>query len=80
MRFNSNLNVDFSQWRSVQMERENNQKVFKMMEAVDMPKFGAGSEYNHDKKEEAWRRKLGIIAKKYNPGKQRSSSLPSISN
>lgn len=69
MRFNYNLNVDFSQWRSVKMERENNLREFKMTEE-DMPKFGAGSEYNRDQKEEARRKKFGIIAKKYNPDNQ----------
>lgn len=39
MRFNYNLNVDFSQWRSVKMERENNLREFKMTEE-DIPKFG----------------------------------------
>lgn len=70
MRFNYNLNVDFSQWRTVKMERENNQREFKMTEDDDIPKFGAGSEYNRDQKEEARRKKFGIIAKKYNPEAQ----------
>jgi transcription initiation factor TFIIF subunit alpha len=51
------------------MERENNMKDFKAMEE-DMPKFGAGSEYNRDQKEEARRKKFGIISKKYNPDAQ----------
>lgn len=51
------------------MERENNFREFKMTEE-DMPKFGAGSEYNRDQKEEARRKKFGIIAKKYNPENQ----------
>lgn len=51
------------------MERENNLREFKMTEE-DMPKFGAGSEYNRDQKEEARRKKFGIIAKKYNPDNQ----------
>lgn len=70
MRFNYNLNIDFSQWRTVKMERENNQREFKMTEDDDIPKFGAGSEYNRDQKEEARRKKFGIIAKKYNPEAQ----------
>ena len=32
MRFNSVLNVDFSKWGQVKMERENNQKEFKTLE------------------------------------------------
>lgn len=51
------------------MERENNMREFKMTED-DEPKFGAGSEYNRDQKEEARRKKFGIIAKKYNPDNQ----------
>lgn len=52
------------------MERENNLREFKMTENDDIPKFGAGSEYNRDQKEEARRKKFGIIAKKYNPDNQ----------
>lgn len=37
MRFNATLNVDFSQWRMVKMERENNMKEFRGMEE-DTPK------------------------------------------
>lgn len=70
MRFNYNLNVDFSQWRTVRMERENNQREFKMNDDEDIPRFGAGSEYNREQKEEARRKKFGIIAKKYNPDAQ----------
>ncbi|XP_054725159.1 general transcription factor IIF subunit 1 [Anastrepha obliqua] len=69
MRFNATLNVDFAQWRSVKMERENNMKEFRGMEE-DMPKFGAGSEYNRDLREEVRRKKFGIIAKKYRPEAQ----------
>jgi len=70
MRFNYNLNVDFSQWRNVKMERENNMREFKSGLDEDTPKFGAGSEYNRDQKEEARRKKFGIIARKYNPDAQ----------
>ncbi|XP_052865979.1 general transcription factor IIF subunit 1 [Anopheles cruzii] len=69
MRFNATLNVDFAQWRTVKMERENNQKEFKGMEEV-MPKFGAGSEFNRDLREEARRKRFGIISKKYKPEAQ----------
>uniref|UniRef100_A0A2M4AFP7 Transcription initiation factor IIF subunit alpha n=1 Tax=Anopheles triannulatus TaxID=58253 RepID=A0A2M4AFP7_9DIPT len=69
MRFNATLNVDFTQWRTVKMERENNQKEFKGMEEV-MPKFGAGSEFNRDLREEARRKRFGIISKKYKPEAQ----------
>lgn len=69
MRFNATLNVDFAQWKVVKMERENNMKEFRGMDE-DMPKFGAGSEYNRDLREEVRRKKFGIIAKKYRPEAQ----------
>lgn len=69
MRFNATLNVDFAQWRMVKLERENNMKEFKGFDE-DMPKFGAGSEYNRDLREEVRRKKFGIIAKKYRPDAQ----------
>lgn len=69
MRFNGNLNVDFAQWRNVKMERENNMREFKGMDD-DAPKFGAGSEYNRELKEEIRRRKFGIIARRYRPDAQ----------
>uniref|UniRef100_A0A1A9VP90 Transcription initiation factor IIF subunit alpha n=1 Tax=Glossina austeni TaxID=7395 RepID=A0A1A9VP90_GLOAU len=43
MHFNATLNVDFAQWRTVKLERENNLKEFNGMEE-DMPKFGVESE------------------------------------
>ncbi|XP_002137699.2 general transcription factor IIF subunit 1 [Drosophila pseudoobscura] len=69
MRFNATLNVDFAQWRNVKLERENNMKEFRGMDE-DQPKFGAGSEYNRDQREEARRKKFGIIARKYRPEAQ----------
>lgn len=69
MRFNATLNVDFAKWTNVKMERENNIKEFKGIEE-EMPKFGAGSEYGRDMREEARRKKFGIIARKYKPEDQ----------
>ncbi|XP_055676810.1 general transcription factor IIF subunit 1 [Lutzomyia longipalpis] len=69
MRFNATLNVDFAQWKMVKMERENNAKDYRGMEE-DVPKFGAGSEYNRDLKEEVRRKKFGIISRKYKPEAQ----------
>ncbi|XP_055377506.1 general transcription factor IIF subunit 1 isoform X2 [Condylostylus longicornis] len=69
MRFNATLNVDFGKWNAVRMERENNMKEFKTLDE-DMPKFGAGSEYNRDLREEVRRKKFGIIAKRYKPEAQ----------
>ncbi|XP_028172373.1 general transcription factor IIF subunit 1 isoform X1 [Ostrinia furnacalis] len=69
MRFNATLNVDFAKWTHVKMERENNIKEFKGIEE-EMPKFGAGSEYGRDIREEARRKKFGIISRKYKPEDQ----------
>lgn len=69
MRYNATLNVDFSQWRNVKMKRENNLKEFRGMDE-DIPKFGAGSEYNRELREEVRRKKYGIIAKRYKPEAQ----------
>ncbi|XP_076750324.1 transcription factor IIFalpha [Xylocopa sonorina] len=64
MRFNATLNVDFSKWTQVKMERENNMKEYKGIEE-EMPKFGAGSEFGRDAREEARRKKFGIMSRKY---------------
>ncbi|XP_017772911.1 PREDICTED: general transcription factor IIF subunit 1 isoform X2 [Nicrophorus vespilloides] len=69
MRFNATLDVDFEKWKQVKMERENNMKEFKGTEE-DQPKFGAGSEFGREAKEEARRKKLGIISRKYKPDDQ----------
>jgi len=71
MKFNTSdkasVNVDFSKWSQARMVRENNEKIFKPMKETDEPKFGAGSAFGKDAKEEARMKKLGIIRKKYNP-------------
>ncbi|CAG9836703.1 unnamed protein product [Diabrotica balteata] len=64
MRFNGTLDVDFEKWTKVSMERENNMKEFKGVDE-EVPKFGAGSEFGREAKEEARRKKLGIVARKY---------------
>lgn len=69
MRFNATLNVDFAQWKVVKLERENNMREFKGFDE-DQPKFGAGSEYNRDLREEARKKKFGIISKKYRADQQ----------
>ncbi len=46
------------------MERENNLKEFKMLNP-DMPTHGAGSEFGREVREEARRKKYGVVAKKY---------------
>lgn len=69
MRFNATLDVDFSKWAQVKMERENNMKEYKGMDE-EMPKFGAGSEFGRDAREEARRKKFGITSRKYKPEDQ----------
>ncbi|KAK9885713.1 hypothetical protein WA026_012478 [Henosepilachna vigintioctopunctata] len=63
MKFNGNLQVDIGKWTQVKMERENNMREYKINE--EQPKFGAGSEFGREAKEEARRKKLGITARKY---------------
>lgn len=70
MRFNATLKVDFAKWKNVKMERENNMRDARPMEE-EMPKFGAGSEYNRDLKEELRRKKFGFQPRKYKQGKFR---------
>jgi len=71
MKFNASLNVDFSQWTQARMVRENNQKIVNSTQPVDDdPKFGAGSVFGKDMKEEARLKKLGINRRKYDPEAQ----------
>ncbi|XP_043479540.1 general transcription factor IIF subunit 1-like [Leptopilina heterotoma] len=69
MRFTSTLNVDFTKWAQVKMERENNLREYKGQDE-DAPKFGAGSEFGRDAREEARKKKYGIISRKYKPEDQ----------
>lgn len=69
MRFNATLKVDFAQWKNVKMERENNMREFRLNDE-ETPKFGAGSEYNREQKEELRRKKYGVTARKYKPESQ----------
>ena len=71
MKFRNSLNQDFSKWSACKMVRENNQKIVQAnVVENDDPKFGAGSVFGKDMKEEARLKKLGIIRKKYNPDAQ----------
>ncbi|XP_059155268.1 general transcription factor IIF subunit 1-like [Physella acuta] len=73
MKFGTGSSVDFSKLgdQPVKIERENNLKEYKTANDLDMlPKFGAGSEYGRDQKEESRRKKYGIMLKKYNPDDQ----------
>ncbi|KAK2707433.1 hypothetical protein QYM36_015206 [Artemia franciscana] len=71
MKFHGGLNIDFDKWPdlSVKMERENNMREFKTLDD-DMPKFGAGSEFGKEAREEARRKKYGINLRKYKPDDQ----------
>jgi len=69
MRFHGSMGIEFSEWNHVKMERENNMVHFKGLNE-DAPKFGAGSEYGKEQREEARRKKYGIISKKYKPEDQ----------
>ena len=55
--------VDIAKWKSIKMMREDNKKVFKANRNDEEPKFGAGSEFGRDAKDEARRKKFGIISK-----------------
>lgn len=66
MKYNNSNKVDFTNWSQVRMVRENNQKFMNLYQQEDQPKFGAGSAFGKDLKEEARRKKLGIISRKYN--------------
>ncbi|CAH1773447.1 unnamed protein product [Owenia fusiformis] len=71
LKFAENLKVDFTKTSNVKLERQNNFREFKQANDMEaMPKFGAGSEYGREQKDEARRRKYGIIRKKYNPDAQ----------
>ncbi|XP_062568567.1 general transcription factor IIF subunit 1-like [Saccostrea cucullata] len=73
MKFSTGNDVDFVKLSQtpIRMERENNYKEFKSAYDIDVhPKFGAGSEYGREQKEEARRKKYGIMSKKYNPEEQ----------
>ena len=55
----------------VKIERENNVRSFKAAHDIDMmPKFGAGSEFGREQKEQARRKKYGMAIRKYNPYEQ----------
>lgn len=69
MRFHAALGIDFKTWTHAKMERENNMKEFRSLDD-EMPKFGAGSEFGREQKEEARRKKFGIHMRKYNPEDQ----------
>ena len=71
MKFNASYNQEISKWTNARMVRENNQKIVQSnIPADDDPKFGAGSVFGKDVKEELRLKKLGINRKKYDPDAQ----------
>jgi len=74
MRFNGALGIDPGKWSGLKMAREDNSKLHKTVIIPDddnMPKFGAGSEYGREAREEARRKKYGGGSrKKYNSDDQ----------
>ena len=69
MSFNASLGIDFTKWTHPKLEQENNQVQFKSF-LEEQPKFGDGSENGREAREEARRKKYGIISKKYQPENQ----------
>ena len=71
MQFSSSSNIEFSQWSKVRMVRENNREIVNSTRPQDDgPKFGAGSVFGKEAKEEARLKKLGINKKEYDPEAQ----------
>ena len=67
-KFRASLNQDFSKWTGSRMVRENCQKIVQSnVPQDDDPKFGAGSVFGKDMKEESRLKKLGSVRKKYDP-------------
>ena len=63
--------MDPAKWTQVRMVRENNKKADKTaVDDEENPKFGAGSEFGREQREEARRRRFGGRRKQYNPDNQ----------
>ncbi|XP_002731241.1 general transcription factor IIF subunit 1-like [Saccoglossus kowalevskii] len=69
MKINSNEKIDISKWPQTKIERENNMREFKPDDEV-IPTHGAGSEFGRERREEARKKKYGIITKSYKPEHQ----------
>lgn len=63
MRFANSLNVDVTNWKMARMERERTVKTERVV-TEETPKFGLGSEFGKDAREEARRRKYGSLRSK----------------
>ncbi|XP_009074505.1 PREDICTED: general transcription factor IIF subunit 1, partial [Acanthisitta chloris] len=68
MAFNSGDRVTFSTWSQARMERDlSNKRIYAEEE---LPESGAGSEFHRRLREEARRRKHGIILREFRPEEQ----------
>nr|XP_033780722.1 general transcription factor IIF subunit 1 isoform X2 [Geotrypetes seraphini] len=63
MAFNAADKINFSTWGQAKMERDISNK--KMYQEEEMPDSGAGSEFNRKQREEARRKKYGIVLKEF---------------
>ena len=71
MKFNSSLNIEFSQWSQASMVREDNRKIVNSTRPKDnYPEYGEGSVYGRAAKEEARLKKRGINKTEYDPEAQ----------
>ncbi|NXA57550.1 T2FA factor, partial [Nothocercus julius] len=63
MAFNAADKVNFATWHQARMERDlSNKKIY---QEEEMPESGAGSEFNRKLREEARRKKYGIVLKEF---------------
>uniref|UniRef100_A0A8D0LBC8 Transcription initiation factor IIF subunit alpha n=1 Tax=Sphenodon punctatus TaxID=8508 RepID=A0A8D0LBC8_SPHPU len=68
MAFNAADKVNFATWHQAKMERDlSNKKIY---QEEELPESGAGSEFNRKLREEARRKKYGIILKEFKPEDQ----------
>nr|XP_056723016.1 general transcription factor IIF subunit 1 [Euleptes europaea] len=68
MAFNAADKVNFATWHQAKMERDlSNKKIY---QEEEMPESGAGSEFNRRLREEARRKKYGIVLKEFKPEDQ----------
>ncbi|XP_006868949.1 PREDICTED: general transcription factor IIF subunit 1 [Chrysochloris asiatica] len=68
MAFNAADKVSFATWNQARLERDlSNKKIY---QEEEMPESGAGSEFNRKLREEARRKKYGIVLKEFRPEDQ----------
>uniref|UniRef100_A0A8C8YEZ7 Transcription initiation factor IIF subunit alpha n=1 Tax=Prolemur simus TaxID=1328070 RepID=A0A8C8YEZ7_PROSS len=68
MAFNAADKVNFAAWNQARLERDlSNKKIY---QEEEMPESGAGSEFNRKLREEARRKKYGVVLKEFRPEDQ----------